>query len=253
MCGGRREATTATPSSPSLGSILVGTESLARPLRWWTTSAEAISGHGRGRSEPHRSGPKHNLLGAEGATVTRPAVALWCERMRAQLAEVDGARDALALLDEAYGSRLTRSGRSVEHPMAVADCLLDAGRSAPVILGGLLHDVLEDTEVTYEELRARVGDQIAELVAGLTEDASIAGYRERKAALRAQALGAGPDAAEISLADKLAKLRGRDDPPRRRKMQHYQATLDAVESRYGESILSRQLRAELERLGGRRS
>lgn len=171
--------------------------------------------------------------------------------MAPKLAEVAGVREALALLDEAYATRLTRPGRTVEHPLAVAGSLLDAGRPALVIVAGLLHDVLEDTDVTREELSARVGGEVAGLVAALTQDAAIPRYRERKAALRDQVVAAGPDAADISLADKLAKLRPQEEPPRCRKMQHYRATLDLVESRYGESELSRLLRAELDRLDRR--
>lgn len=197
--------------------------------------------------EPKHTDPSCQVIG-HGVSIHR---ALSCKHMAPKLAEVAGVRAALALFDDAYATRLTRPGRTVEHPLAVAASLLDAGRQAPVIVAGLLHDVLEDTDVTREELSARVGNEVAGLVAALTQDTAIPRYRDRKAALRDQVVAAGPDAADISLADKLAKLRPREEPPRRRKMQHYRATLDLVESRYGESDLSRLLRAELDRLDRR--
>ena len=63
----------------------------------------------------------------------------------------------------------------------------------------------------------------------------------------AEILGGSPEAAIVTLADKIAKLRGRKKPPSTRKLDHYRATLDGVEERYGSSPLSAQLREVLGR------
>jgi guanosine-3',5'-bis(diphosphate) 3'-pyrophosphohydrolase len=115
------------------------------------------------------------------------------------------------------------------------------------VVTGLLHDILEDTEVSADELREQFGSDIALAVEALTQDPSIRGYRRRKAALREQILAAGPEVAAVSLADKLAKLRKRTKRPPDRKLAHYAATLEGVERRYGRSCLSEQLREQLER------
>lgn len=167
--------------------------------------------------------------------------------MTRKLLDTPNARRALALLDEAYRTRPRRPGRTPQHPIEVAELLLADGQPATIILTGLLHDVLEDTQVTAQELRHGFGPDISRSVQALTEDASIGKYQRRKASLRRQILGSSPETATVSLADKIAKLRSSDTPPRARKLEHYQATLDEVEQRYGHSRLSRQLRRELAR------
>jgi RelA/SpoT family (p)ppGpp synthetase len=55
------------------------------------------------------------------------------------------------------------------HPVAVANLLRDIGASAPVIAAGFLHDVVEDTEVTPEEVEAHFGAEVRALVEGVTK------------------------------------------------------------------------------------
>jgi RelA/SpoT family (p)ppGpp synthetase len=57
----------------------------------------------------------------------------------------------------------------IVHPVAVADLLRDIGASAPVIAAGFLHDVVEDTEVTPEEVEAHFGAEVRALVEGVTK------------------------------------------------------------------------------------
>lgn len=164
-----------------------------------------------------------------------------------KLADIPGADAALAFVTNAYRTRLTRAGRTIEHPVAVAGLLVEDDRRAEVVIGGLLHDVLEDTETTAGELEEAVGVAIARLVGVLTQDPSIKKYRKRKAALRQQIIDAGPDTAVISLADKAAKLDELESRPAERKLTHYRETLNGIECRYGASRLSGQLRDQLDR------
>ena len=55
------------------------------------------------------------------------------------------------------------------HPIAVADLLRDIGASAGVIAAGFLHDVVEDTEVTPEEIEGHFGAEVRALVEGVTK------------------------------------------------------------------------------------
>jgi GTP pyrophosphokinase len=57
----------------------------------------------------------------------------------------------------------------IAHPIAVAGLLRDLGGSAPMIAAGFLHDVVEDTEVTLEELEANFGTEVRLLVEGVTK------------------------------------------------------------------------------------
>ena len=161
--------------------------------------------------------------------------------------QVLDADEALTFVVDAYRNRLLRPERSVEHPIAVARLLADVHQPQRLVIAGLLHDVLEDTRTTANELGNTFGPEAARLVQALTEDPSITKYKRRKAALRQQILAAGPDAGTVSLGDKLAKLSAHQSPPRPRKLAHYRQTLEGVEGRYGPSRLSGLLRDELAR------
>ena len=57
----------------------------------------------------------------------------------------------------------------IVHPVAVADLLRDIGASAPVIAAGFLHDVVEDTDITAEQLEGHFGPEVRALVEGVTK------------------------------------------------------------------------------------
>src|ERR1700741_3989165 len=63
----------------------------------------------------------------------------------------------------------------INHPIALMHVLcIDGGITDPVILAtAALHDTVEDTETTEEELRATFGDEIARLVFEMTDDKSL--------------------------------------------------------------------------------
>ncbi|TML05997.1 MAG: HD domain-containing protein [Actinobacteria bacterium] len=77
-----------------------------------------------------------------------------------------------------------------------------------VIAAGLLHDVVEDTTATADDIAWSVNREVAELVRVLSEDTTIASYDERKADLRRRVREAGGEVAAIFAADKFA-------PPKR--------------------------------------
>jgi (p)ppGpp synthase/HD superfamily hydrolase len=94
-----------------------------------------------------------------------------------------------------------------EHPVEVAHTLFEAGFGEEVVAAGLLHDVVEDTDVTLEEIAERFGGDVATLVDALTHDPDIKSYNERKASHRRKVEAAGMPAAAIYAADKLANIR----------------------------------------------
>lgn len=57
----------------------------------------------------------------------------------------------------------------ITHPVSVACILADLHMDVPTILAALLHDVVEDTDATTEDIKAEFGAQVAELVNGLTK------------------------------------------------------------------------------------
>ena len=141
----------------------------------------------------------------------------------------------------------------VLHPLEVARLLRDCGYPDHVVAAGALHEVLEDTETEIEELEARFGVDVAQLVGSLTDDASIEDDQERRAALRLQVAQAGETAAAVFAADKVSKARelrlkaarGRIGDRERMKLEHYEESLDMLETALPGHELVTQLRQEL--------
>src|SRR4051812_37093598 len=90
----------------------------------------------------------------------------------------------------------------IDHAVGVGRMLSEAHCEEHVVAAGLLHDVVEKSDVSLERIRARFGPRVADLVQAMTEPADVDDYEARKAALREQVIGAGPDAEAIFAADK---------------------------------------------------
>jgi (p)ppGpp synthase/HD superfamily hydrolase len=95
----------------------------------------------------------------------------------------------------------------VEHPIAVARLLSEAGFDDEVIVAAYLHDVVEKTEIGLPEIRERFGPEVAELIDSLSEDEAITGYADRKRALRQRVLESGRNPVLIYAADRVANMR----------------------------------------------
>lgn len=91
----------------------------------------------------------------------------------------------------------------VEHPIRVAAILDELGYGDEVLAAALLHDVVEDSETTLDELRERFGGEVAGLVGAMTDDEELEDYRERKAEHRERLAAAPVEALAIYGADKL--------------------------------------------------
>ena len=84
-----------------------------------------------------------------------------------EIAVIDQAFD---LAERVHSAQLRYSGQPyIIHPIAVANILVDFGMDAPSIVAALLHDTVEDTDVTLEQIRESFGEEVAALVDGLTK------------------------------------------------------------------------------------
>jgi guanosine-3',5'-bis(diphosphate) 3'-pyrophosphohydrolase len=117
------------------------------------------------------------------------------------------------LADTAHEGQLRASGEPyVEHPLAVADILADLEMDRATIAAALLHDVVEDTVVTSEQVADRFGSEIAALVDGVTKLTRIP-YQSKEDAqvenLRKMFLAMAKDIRVIiiKLADRLHNMR----------------------------------------------
>jgi (p)ppGpp synthase/HD superfamily hydrolase len=125
------------------------------------------------------------------------------------VARLPRTRAALEYAEQQHsGQRRSSDGAPfIQHPLEVGWLLYRAGMPDHVIAAGVLHDVLEKTDVTVTELTARFGPAATRLVEAVSEDDTIRGYRQRKSALRQQVAAAGPEALMILAADKVSKVR----------------------------------------------
>lgn len=96
----------------------------------------------------------------------------------------------------------------INHPIALANVLATEGgvTDADVLCAALLHDTIEDTETTTDELREQFGDVITSIILEVTDDKSLP-KAERKRLQVEHAPHASLQAKQVKLADKICNLR----------------------------------------------
>ena len=120
------------------------------------------------------------------------------------------ALDAYEFAAEAHAGQQRKGDGSpyIAHPVTVARLLHEEGVADDELLAAtFLHDVVEDTEHSLDEIRERFGSGVAGIVEAMTEDKSVEPYEARKDHHRDQVEAAGPRPVLIYAADKLANLR----------------------------------------------
>lgn len=112
----------------------------------------------------------------QGAPPMEPDVAAAVDRLVAEMArynpraDLDLLRSAAEFAHAAHAGQKRDSGEPyVWHPLRTAAILADLEMDLSSVIGGLLHDVLEDAPVTREELAACFGEDVAGLVDGVTK------------------------------------------------------------------------------------
>lgn len=99
-----------------------------------------------------------------------------CDKIRRYFPQADLSviEKAYQVSDKAHEGQIRRSGEPyIFHPLAVAGILADLHLDLDTIATGLLHDTVEDTHVTLEDIRKDFGDSIAALVDGVTKISQI--------------------------------------------------------------------------------
>jgi (p)ppGpp synthase/HD superfamily hydrolase len=139
----------------------------------------------------------------------------------------------------------------VDHPIAVARLLDDAGFSEQVVAAALLHDVVEDTRTELAEIRVRFGEPVASLVSAMTENQKIERYAARKAEHRRRIRRSGVGPAAIYAADKLATSRalaGENARLAPERLEHFRRTLAELSRAQPDLPFLGELREALDRL-----
>ncbi|KAJ1968972.1 Guanosine-3',5'-bis(diphosphate) 3'-pyrophosphohydrolase MESH1, partial [Dimargaris verticillata] len=95
----------------------------------------------------------------------------------------------------------------INHPIGVAAYLVEAGvTNVSVLQAALLHDTIEDTATTAEELRSEFGDQVTAIVLECSDDTALPSA-QRKLIQVEKAAQASTEAKLVKMADKLYNLR----------------------------------------------
>ncbi len=117
--------------------------------------------------------------------------------------------EAIEFAVQAHDNQFRKGTRvpSVFHEFAVAKTLIDCGCSEEVVVAAILHDTVEDTAVTIDEISARFGDQVASLVAAVSEPDQSHSWEERKQHTLDVLETASAEVLLIQLADKLDNIR----------------------------------------------
>jgi GTP pyrophosphokinase len=104
------------------------------------------------------------------------------ERVRAYEPEADEAllNRAYVYAMRAHGKQFRASGDPYfAHPLEVAGILTELKLDVPTIVTALLHDTIEDTDATYEDIAEKFGKEIADLVDGVTKLSKLELFSER--------------------------------------------------------------------------
>ncbi|MDQ6933659.1 MAG: RelA/SpoT family protein, partial [Candidatus Eremiobacteraeota bacterium] len=134
--------------------------------------------------------------------------------------------------DDAHKGQLRASGESyIGHPLSVAEILADLEMDPATIAAAILHDVVEDTTITSEQVAQEFGDEIASLVEGVTKLTRIP-YQSKEEAqvenLRKMFMAMAKDIRVIiiKLADRLHNMRTLESLPATKQETIARETLD---------------------------
>ena len=116
----------------------------------------------------------------------------------------------------------------INHPISLANIICNEGHvvDIDVICGALLHDTVEDTQTTPDELEAEFGRAIRDIVMEVTDDKNLS-KEERKRLQIEHAAHSSDKAKLVKLADKISNLRDiLDNPPPDWSLERRQAYFD---------------------------
>ena len=155
--------------------------------------------------------------------------------------------------EQAHSGQKRASGEAYFiHPCAVAQILIELGLDSATVAAAFLHDVIEDTPVTEEDIRRDFGDEVLLLVSGVTKlDKIVFKSREEEEAENFRkifvAMAKDIRVIIIKLADRLHNMRSLNFLSKERQIKMAQETLDIYTPLAGRLGIS-QIKCELEDL-----
>ncbi|WP_413759199.1 RelA/SpoT family protein [Streptomyces sp. MMBL 11-3] len=167
---------------------------------------------GRPRIDLRRLG-RAALLGPAARDRLPDAIAHVAEAHRAHHpdADLDPLRRAYVLAESSHRGQMRKSGEPyITHPLAVTLILAELGAETTTLTASLLHDTVEDTEVTLDQVRAEFGEEVRYLVDGVTKLEKVDyGAAAEPETFRKMLVATGSDVRvmSIKLADRLHNMR----------------------------------------------
>jgi GTP pyrophosphokinase len=157
-------------------------------------------------------------------------------------------RRAYDVAERMHRGQVRKSGEPyITHPLAVAQILAELGMDTTTLVAALLHDTVEDTSYTMDELRADFGGEVALLVDGVTKfERSFYGADAEVHTIRKMIVAAGTDVRVliVKLADRLHNMRTIDARSTASRVRIARATEDVLIplcDKLGIQVLKREL------------
>ncbi|MDG3011342.1 RelA/SpoT family protein [Rhodococcus sp. D2-41] len=162
--------------------------------------------------------------------VLEPLVALHREVYpKADLAQLQRAYD---VAEQRHSGQFRKSGDPyITHPLAVANILAELGMDTTTLIAALLHDTVEDTGYSLEELSGEFGDEVAHLVDGVTKLDKVAlGSAAEAETIRKMiiAMARDPRVLVIKVADRLHNMRTMRFLPPEKQAKKAKETLEVI-------------------------
>lgn len=167
-----------------------------------------------------------------------------------QNADLELIKHAYVYAAAAHAGQTRLSGEPyLSHPLAVADILAEMGFDEPTVAAGLLHDTVEDTHSTIEEIDDNFGEEVADIVDGVTKISMIPFENKEEAQaenIRKMILAMSHDmrVLMVKLADRLHNMRTLDFQKAHKQRRIAQETMDIyapLANRLGLNVLKRRL------------
>ncbi|MHB2023644.1 MAG: RelA/SpoT family protein, partial [Mycobacteriales bacterium] len=162
-------------------------------------------------AEPRRVRDRLPRLGVNKDAPTALEPLLKQLRTGPQKADPRVVQRAYDLAERAHSGQMRRSGDAyITHPLAVASIVAELGMPIETVVAALLHDTVEDTPVTLDEIRRNFGEMVADLVDGVTKlDKVKYGDVAEAETIRKMvvAMARDPKVLVLKLADRLHNLR----------------------------------------------
>jgi GTP diphosphokinase / guanosine-3',5'-bis(diphosphate) 3'-diphosphatase len=192
--------------------------------------AGAGAGNGAGALEPDRA----LGLSASERRLLSDLFAIVSEHAADSSVEIDRGRvqDAFVFACEHHAAQRRKSGEDfIVHPVGVARICAGMRLDTETLCAALLHDTVEDTSASIEEVRERFGDEISSVVDGVTkltgitfqsrDEAQANNYRKMMVAMATDVR-----VILIKLADRLHNMRTIDAMPKQKQMEKARETLE---------------------------